>query len=82
VEFNDLGHLKHIVNLDKNLTVSFIEQGFYWYASKYYGSDDFHILFVQGHPGDQGTLKLPASGAYIFRPLFQEALPVSLSRSM
>ncbi len=34
VEFDDLGHLKNITNLDKNLTVSFSEQGFYWYSSK------------------------------------------------
>ena len=31
MEFNSLGYLKHIVNLDKNLVVSFIEQGIYWY---------------------------------------------------
>ncbi len=36
VEFDDLGGLKQITNLDKNLVVSFSEQGFYWYASKYY----------------------------------------------
>ena len=36
MEFDDRGHLKHIVNLDKALVVSFIEQGFYWYASKYH----------------------------------------------
>ena len=34
VEFNALGDLKEIVNLDKNLAISFNEQGFYWYASK------------------------------------------------
>lgn len=36
VEFDSGGHMKHIVNLDKGLMVSFTEQGFYWYASKYY----------------------------------------------
>ena len=36
MQFDDQGHLKHIVNLDKDLIVSFTEQGFYWYASKYY----------------------------------------------
>jgi hypothetical protein len=86
--------LKHIVNLDKDLTVSFIEQGFYWYASKYYfiiilikikkfNSRNVHIIFVQGYTGSPTTPdKLPESGAYIFRPLFPEALPVSLARSM
>ena len=34
VEFNDRGDLKRIVNLAKNLTVSFTEQGLYWYAGK------------------------------------------------
>ncbi len=36
MEFDDLGVLKQITNLDKDLRVSFNEQGFYWYASKYY----------------------------------------------
>ena len=35
MEFNDQGDLKNIVNLAKNLTVLFTEQGLYWYASKY-----------------------------------------------
>jgi hypothetical protein len=34
VEFDDRGDLKYIVNVAKNLRVSFTEQGLYWYASK------------------------------------------------
>ncbi|CAF1191139.1 unnamed protein product [Rotaria sordida] len=67
IEFDGQGHLKHIVNLDKNLMVSFTAQGFYWYAS---------------FPGDPTTPELPASGAYVFRPFVSEAVPVSLSGSI
>ncbi|CAF4650839.1 unnamed protein product [Rotaria socialis] len=65
VEFNNQGYLKHIINLEKNSKVSFTEQGFYWYASY------SHV---------NSTPFSPASGAYIFRPLFPEALPVSVAR--
>ncbi|CAF1141929.1 unnamed protein product [Rotaria sordida] len=65
VEFNDRGDLKHIVNLAKNLIVSFTEQGLYWYTSYAHANS---------------TPLSPASGAYIFRPLFPEALPVSITR--
>ncbi|CAF3311737.1 unnamed protein product [Rotaria sp. Silwood2] len=65
VEFNNQGYLKHIINLEKNLRVSFTEQGLYWYASY------SHV---------NSTPFSPASGAYIFRPLFPEALPVSVAR--
>ncbi|CAF1158677.1 unnamed protein product [Adineta steineri] len=63
VVFNDQGNLKHIVNLAKNLTVSFTGQGFYWYI---------------GYAEGKTTPFSPASGAYIFRPLHPEAFPVSL----
>ncbi len=82
VEFNDLGHLKHIVNLEKNFTVLFTEQGFYWYASKYSTVVIIIILFVQGYANNHTIPELPSSGAYVFRPLISEALPVSLIRSM
>ncbi|CAF4682551.1 unnamed protein product, partial [Rotaria sp. Silwood2] len=65
VEFNNQGYLKHIINLEKNLRVSFTEQGLYWYASYSHANS---------------TPFSPASGAYIFRPLFPEALPVSVAR--
>lgn len=39
-------------------------------------------MFVQGYPGSDVTPELPASGAYVFRPLFPDALPVSLIRTM
>ena len=35
IEFNALGDLKKVTNLDKDLTVSMTAQGFYWYASEY-----------------------------------------------
>jgi hypothetical protein len=88
VEFDDRGDLKHIVNLDKDLTVTFTKQGFYWYASKYYAIiisikiRKFHTLFVQGYTKNKDIPELPSSGAYLFRPLFSDALPVSLARSM
>lgn len=34
VEFDDQGNLKNITNRDKNLTLTFSTQGFYWYQSK------------------------------------------------
>ncbi|CAF1413328.1 unnamed protein product [Adineta ricciae] len=65
VEFDDLGNLKRIVNLAKNLTVSFIEQGLYWYT---------------GYAHVNSSAVSPSSGAYIFRPLFPQAQPVSILR--
>ncbi|CAF4317881.1 unnamed protein product [Rotaria sp. Silwood2] len=44
------------------MSVSFINQGFYWY---------------QGFPGTNSLSQSQASGAYIFRPLMANALPVS-----
>ncbi len=41
-----------------------------------------NILFVQGYAHVNSTPFLPASGAYVFRPLFPEALPVSILRRM
>lgn len=35
VEFDDQGNLKNITNRNKNFTVRFSSQGFYWYTSKY-----------------------------------------------
>ncbi|UJR12010.1 hypothetical protein I4U23_016188 [Adineta vaga] len=65
VEFNELGDLKRIVNLAKNLPVTFIEQGLYYYT---------------GYTHNHSSAVSPASGAYIFRPLFPEAQPVSVLR--
>ncbi|CAF1357329.1 unnamed protein product [Adineta ricciae] len=65
VEFNSLGELKEITNLDKNLVVAFSEQGFYWYAS---------------YTGNKTAPVIPSSGAYIFHPLLPEPAPVSLIR--
>ena len=40
--------------------------------------------FDQGFPGEHITpkIELQASGAYIFRPLIEDALPVSIRRTM
>ncbi|CAF4737494.1 unnamed protein product [Rotaria sp. Silwood1] len=67
VEFDDQGNLHQIFNLNKNISVSFINQGFYWYP---------------GFPGNNSRSKSQASGAYIFRPLTPNALPVSQTRSI
>ncbi|CAF1424428.1 unnamed protein product [Rotaria magnacalcarata] len=66
-EFDSLGDLRSITNFDKKLVVSVLNQGFYWYES---------------HPGDRTTPELAPSGAYIFRPLIPEAVPVSLLRTI
>ncbi|CAF3130643.1 unnamed protein product [Rotaria sp. Silwood2] len=49
------------------MSVSFINQGFYWY---------------QGFPGTNSLSQSQASGAYIFRPLMPNALPVSQTSSI
>lgn len=36
MEFTDSGHLKEITDIKKGLGISIINQGFYWYASKFY----------------------------------------------
>ncbi len=43
---------------------------------------NFHILFVQGYASNNTFPEFASSGAYVFRPLFSEALPVSLLRHM
>ncbi|CAF4914949.1 unnamed protein product, partial [Rotaria socialis] len=48
-------------------TVSFLNQGFYWY---------------QGFAGNNSQPDFQASGAYIFRPVSPTAQPVSQARSL
>ncbi|CAF3848079.1 unnamed protein product, partial [Rotaria sp. Silwood1] len=66
VDFDDQGNLHQIVNINQKIDVSFVSQGFYWY---------------QGFPGNNSQSEFQASGAYIFRPLTPNALPVSQTRS-
>jgi hypothetical protein len=42
----------------------------------------FLQIFIQGYTGEGTAPVIPASGAYIFKPLFPEPLPVSLIRTM
>jgi hypothetical protein len=42
----------------------------------------FLQMFIQGYTGNKTAPVIPASGAYIFRPLLPEPLPVSLIRRM
>ncbi|CAF4709512.1 unnamed protein product [Rotaria sp. Silwood1] len=67
VDFDDQGNLHQIVNINQKIDVSFVSQGFYWY---------------QGFPGNNSQSEFQASGAYIFRPLTPNALPVSQTRSI
>ncbi|CAF1386287.1 unnamed protein product [Adineta steineri] len=67
VVFDDQGDLQTIVNLEKNLTVSFTHQGLYWYTS---------------FPGYKELPEIHASGAYVFQPFFSTAVPVSARRSI
>ncbi|CAF4891977.1 unnamed protein product [Rotaria sp. Silwood1] len=67
VDFDDQGNLHQIVNINQKIGVSFVSQGFYWY---------------QGFPGNNSQSEFQASGAYIFRPLTPNALPVSQTRSI
>ncbi|CAF3419135.1 unnamed protein product [Rotaria sp. Silwood1] len=67
VEIDAQGNLGHIINLKKGFDVAFSNQGFYWY---------------QSFPGNNSQSEFQASGAYIFRPLTPNALPVSQTRSI
>ncbi|CAF1508455.1 unnamed protein product [Adineta ricciae] len=67
VEFDDQGNLHQIINLKKNISVSFAAQGFYWYTS---------------FPGNNSAIEFQASGAYVFRPLTSEVQPVSTTRTI
>ncbi|CAF1383060.1 unnamed protein product [Adineta steineri] len=67
VVFDDQGDLQTIVNLEKNLTVSFTHQGLYWYTS---------------FPGYKELPGIHASGAYVFQPFFSTAVPISARRSI
>ncbi|CAF0726334.1 unnamed protein product [Adineta ricciae] len=67
VEFDQQGNLKNITNQERNFTVQFSSQGFYWYTS---------------FPGNNSRPEFQASGAYFFRPLTSNPLPVSSSRNV
>ena len=85
MEFNALGELKQIANLDKDVTVSITSKGLYWYASKYSLSSlapNRSFFLSQGSPYTENGHLIPGSGAYVFRPLLPEPSPISLLRSM
>jgi hypothetical protein len=42
----------------------------------------FYKIFIQGYTDNRTAPVIPASGAYIFQPLFPDPLPVSLIRRM
>ncbi|CAM4888703.1 unnamed protein product [Rotaria socialis] len=67
VEFDDQGNLNSITNRDKNITLQFSAQGLYWYTS---------------FQGSNSRPEFQSSGAYYFRPLKSNPLPVSSARNM
>ncbi|CAF1321855.1 unnamed protein product [Rotaria sp. Silwood1] len=67
IKFDDQGNLNNITNQDRNFTVLFSAQGLYWYTS---------------FPGNSSSPEFQASGAYFFRPLTSNPLPVSSSRNI
>ncbi|CAF4002973.1 unnamed protein product [Adineta steineri] len=67
IEIDEQGNLKRIINLQKNINITFLNQGFYWY---------------QSYSGNNSQFDFQASGAYIFRPLTQDAKPISIKRSL
>ncbi|CAF1134082.1 unnamed protein product [Adineta steineri] len=67
IEIDEQGNLKRIINLQKNINITFSNQGFYWY---------------QSYSGNNSQFDFQASGAYIFRPVTQDAKPISTKRSL
>ncbi|CAF2951488.1 unnamed protein product [Rotaria sp. Silwood2] len=67
IEFDDQGNLNNITNKNRNFTVLFSAQGLYWYTS---------------FPGNNSSPEFQASGAYFFRPLTSNPLPLSSSRNI
>ncbi|CAF3717623.1 unnamed protein product [Rotaria socialis] len=67
LEFDDRGNLNSITNRDKNITLPFSAQGLYWYTS---------------FQGNNSLPEFQSSGAYFFRPLTPNPLPVSNSRNI
>ncbi|CAF4389719.1 unnamed protein product, partial [Adineta steineri] len=67
IEIDEQGNLKRIINLQKNINITFLNQGFYWY---------------QSYSGNNSQFDFQASGAYIFRPVTQDAKPISTKRSL
>ena len=86
MEFDDQGNLHQIYNLNKSIVVSFVNQGFYWYQGTSRTNITKSVLFcficIVGFAGNNSQSEFQASGAYIFRPLTPNALPVSTTRSM
>lgn len=72
-----------MTNREKNVTVTFSAQGFYYYTSKLsYCLCSLLILLLAGFAGNNSRPELQASGAYFFRPLSSNTTPVSNTRSM
>lgn len=75
--------MHRITNLQKNITISFSDHGFYWYHSKYFETIEILVyLSTSGYPGNHSGNHFETSGAYVFRPLISQALPVSTTRTI
>jgi hypothetical protein len=73
----------NITNRDAKLTLPFLAHGLYWYTSKYL-LFLYNVLITSmiGFQGNNSKPEFQSSGAYYFRPLTSNPLPVSNSRSM
>ncbi|CAF4058122.1 unnamed protein product [Rotaria sp. Silwood2] len=67
IEFDDKGNMQKIINKDKQIAISLVSQGLYWYPS---------------YPGNGSGPDSQASGAYIFRPWSQEPSPANDSKTI
>ncbi len=84
IEIDNQGNLKRIGNLQKNINITFLNQGFYYYQSILFimiRVELYHFLY-KGYPGNNSQFEFQASGAYIFRPVIQDAKPVITLRSL
>ncbi|CAF1682747.1 unnamed protein product, partial [Adineta ricciae] len=85
VEIDEQGNLQQMINLQKNINLTFANHGFYWYEGKAIFSErrvKFSIQWTKGYPGNNSQFDFQASGAYIFRPVTQNPTPVSTKRAL
>jgi hypothetical protein len=83
IEFDEYGNLLNITNRDTSLTLPFLAHGLYWYTSKYLPFLYRYILTsIIGFQGNNSKSQFQSSGAYYFRPLKSDPLPISNTRNM
>lgn len=79
--------MQKIINKDAQIAIALVAQGLFWYPCKkmmncYLLNIRSCFSCISAYPGNSSGPDTKGSGAYIFRPWSNEALPVNNSRTM